>query len=96
MKQLEATKVIRKIMRKYGREYIWTNKYYTGTRTVKCWSKDPHSEGSSAMVKEIAKVLTAAKVPYEVRLYSGGNCDYVRGYKMSGSVIIALFGPRNI
>ncbi len=95
MEQLQATKVIRKIMRKYGKSAIWTNKYYTGTRTVKCWSSDPFSKGSDAMVKEIRKALTAAKVPFEVRLYDGGRNPYCYSSQI-GSIIIALFGPRNI
>jgi hypothetical protein len=91
MEQLQATKVIRKIMRKYGRKYIWTNKYYTGTRTVKCWASDVFGEKSAAMVKEISKALRAAKVPFEVRYY------WATGYNLSpDSIIIALFGPRNI
>ncbi len=89
MKQLEATKVIRQIMRKYGKSFIWTNKYYTGTRTVKCWSRDPFSGAEDAMIREIRKTLAKAKVPFEVRMY---DCKH---YHID-SVIIALFGPRNI
>jgi hypothetical protein len=60
------TKLIRAIMRKFGRTEIWTNKYKT-CRTVKCYVGKRNAE----MEKSIAKKLGAAGVKFSIKTIPG-------------------------
>lgn len=55
------TKLVREIMRKFGRIAIWTNKY-KNCRTVKCYSGKRDAE----MIKKIAKALGERNVEFSI------------------------------
>lgn len=60
-----ATSIIRKVMRSYGKTKIWTNKY-ENYRTVKClMDADPKKD--EEMRQRIRDTLDVNEIPYKER-----------------------------
>lgn len=62
-----ATKLIRRVMRMYGRTQIWTNKY-DSYRTVKCLMSDDMNEDNK-MRQQIRDILDVNEIPFKERVF---------------------------
>lgn len=61
-----ATKLIRTVMRAYGKTQIWTNKY-DSYRTVKCLMSTTDNELDEEMRQKIRDVLDVNEIAYKER-----------------------------
>ena len=76
-----ATKIVRRVMKSFGKSQVWTNKY-KNCRTVKCYQ----SSVDDGMLKSIYEALDRNGVGYSV---SVKKISCPEGYN-SGSLIIRL------
>lgn len=70
-KILPHTRLVRSIMRAYGKSMMWTNLYDSGTRTVKCYARNVRLNGKpnhdARMMETITVALTALGKPFWIR-----------------------------
>ena len=61
------TKAVRAIMRKHGKQPVYTNKYKT-TRTVKCYAVYAGNGDDTAMINEIKTELGKLNIEFVVKV----------------------------
>ena len=62
---LPHTRLVRSIMRQFGKTMLYTNSYKSGTRTVKCYAS--HNRDDAAMLKMLRESLTATGKPFWIK-----------------------------
>lgn len=78
----ETTKIVRAIMRKFGKESVFTNKYEK-CRTVKCYVG--RGLRNKEMVKAIAKTLGALGVDFSIK-----ETNAYAPWAHNGSIIVRV------
>ena len=68
---LNVAKIVRSIMKMHGKHMVFVNKYYTGTRTVKCYSR---GNSDVNMIQHIEAVLKT--FPVKSAIYKTNGSFY--------------------
>jgi len=66
-KNLEVSKIIRAVMKIYGKKFIFNNLYPSGTRTVKCYDSPEIGD----LEDRIRDVLQSITLNYEIKRTPG-------------------------
>ena len=82
---MKSTKIVRLVMKMYGRSTIYTNLYKT-CRTVKCYAKDA---SDFKMIKDIQAMLTLCGIKCTAKRIVRSS-RYDTCYRSGDSVIIRL------
>lgn len=67
-KNLEVSKIIRAVMKIYGKKFIFNNLYYTGTRTVKCYDSPADENNLEDRIRDVLQSIT---LNYEIKRTPG-------------------------